>query len=73
MFNVRQILSIFNFCISAFLVNSTAPNKQFSRSKSKLLRFELSLYTMYVFTIVPWLHVVLSCFKQVPLTFNFIC
>ena len=53
MFNVRQILSICNFCISAFLVNSTAPNKQFSRSKSKLLRFELSLYTMYVFTIVP--------------------
>ena len=51
MFNVRQILSICNFCTSAFLVNSTAPNKQFS--KSKLLRFELSLYTMSVFTIVP--------------------
>ena len=43
----------FYLLISAFLVNLTAPNKQFSKAKSKLLRFELNSLTIYMFTTAP--------------------
>ena len=41
------------FSMSLFLVSLIAPNKQFCKIRSKLLRLDFRSYTMYMFTVFP--------------------